>query len=268
MARRTIRDIRAVVTGATGGIGAALAERLAAEGAQLLCTGRQVDRLERLAARLTASGTRVATAAGDLTDPAFRDRLDALVAERLGGLDLLVNNAGVGAWGPFAEADESRMRRIMEVNFFAPVELTRRLLPRLVAGRRPLLVNIGSVLGHRATPYKSEYCASKFALHGWSDALRAELASQGVDLLHACPSTTRTEFFERVLVDGGRSRPEGASSRGAMTPEAVARKIVAAIRQGRHEIVLSPGGKLLVWLDRLCPALADRLIARFAPRDP
>ena len=92
----------------------------------------------------------------------------------------------------------------MEVNFFAPAELIRAALPLLRAGRRPLIVNIGSVLGHVAVPHKSEYCASKFALHGLSDALRAELSREGIDLLLVSPSTTESEFADHVVETDGR----------------------------------------------------------------
>ena len=178
---------------------------------------------------------------------------------RLEGLDLLVNNAGVGAIGYFADASPQRLRQIMEVNFFAPVELTRAALPLLLAGRRPMIVNVSSVLGHRAVPKKSEYCASKFALHGFSDALRAELLREKIDVLLVSPSTTASEFFDHVI--GDKRKPRGRF--GAMTPAKVARRIVWAMRAGRHEIILPFGGRLLVWLDRLCPPLADRLVAWF-----
>ncbi len=183
----------------------------------------------------------------------------------LGGLDILINNAGVGAQGPLATASPERLRRVMEVNFFAPVELIRAAIPLLRAGRQPLIVNISSVLGHRAVPGKSEYCASKFALHGLSDALRAELAGDGIDLLLVSPSTTRSEFFDSVLE--GKSQ-RGLSVAGGMLPQRVARATLRAMRRGRHEIILSAGGKLLVWLDRLVPPLVDRLVARFGSPDP
>lgn len=264
MARRTLNDKRVLVTGATSGIGAALAVALGREGCRLLLTGRRLDRLDALAESLRAQRVVVATVAGDLVDPAVRAALVDSAREQFGGLDALVNNAGLGAFGPFADADEARLRQVMEVNFFAPVELTRVCLPLLLAGDRPILVNLGSVLGLRAVPNKSEYCASKFALHGWSDSLRAELAVRGVDVLHVCPSTTKTEFFDRVLAADDVERPAPQRKpRGVMTPEAVAVRIVRAMRRGDHEIVLSAGGKTLVWLDRLWPWLADRLVARF-----
>ncbi len=122
-----------------------------------------------------------------------------------------------------------------------------------------MVVNVSSVLGHRAVPGKSEYCASKFALHGFSDALRAELVFSQVDVLIVSPSTTESEFFDNVLE---RTDAEQRNRRG-MSAQTVARKTVRAIERGRHEIILSSTGKILVWLDRLFPALADRLVARF-----
>ncbi|MCA9271155.1 MAG: SDR family NAD(P)-dependent oxidoreductase, partial [Planctomycetales bacterium] len=122
------------------------------------------------------------------------------------------------------------------------------------------VVNIGSVLGHFAVAKKSEYCASKFALHGFSDALRLELAPLGVDVLLVSPSTTQSEFFEQVI-----DRPAGdqmpVSSR-PMSAEAVARATVDAIERGRRETILTLGGKAVVWADRLAPSLLSRVLAR------
>lgn len=307
MTRRQIAGLRAVVTGASSGIGLALSRELSRQGARLIVTARREQRLRELVAELASDGHDVIPISGDITDAALRNQLLQTAATRLGGLDLLVNNAGVGALGPFAQADPSRLRRIMEVNFFGPVELTRELLPMLRLGHKPLIVNICSVLGHRAVPNKSEYCASKFALHGFSDALRAELAPWGVDVLLVSPSTTQSEFFDSVIEKVGPKLDAGARLEGTldtasdpgvlsraaepdaaaeslghtagqptaghpdpdprgMSSLAVARQIVRAIRSGRHEVILSPGGKLLVWLDRLCPPLMNRLVARFGAR--
>ncbi len=144
--------------------------------------------------------------AGDIVEAEVRRRLLDTAQAELGGLDLLVNNAGVGAIGPFAEASEARLRRVMEVNFFAPAELIRSAVPLLRAGNRPMIVNISSVLGHRAIPKKSEYCASKFALHGLSDSIRTELTFCGIDVLLVSPGTTATEFFDNVLEKKGTCR--------------------------------------------------------------
>ncbi len=260
MARRSIQGLRVLITGASSGIGQSLARELSAGGARLLLTARRRERLETLCDALRAGGADVEFVAGDITGEATRRELVETLRRRFGELDVLINNAGVGAVGHFSHADPERVRTIMEVNFFAPVELTRLCLPLLRRGRQPMIVNIASVLGHRAVPRKSEYCASKFALHGFSDALRAELVARRIDVLLVCPSTTESEFFDSLLEDKERLPWRKF---GAMSSEAVARRTVRAMRRGKQEIVLSPGGKLLVWLDRLCPGLANRLVARF-----
>lgn len=252
--------MRTIVTGASSGIGRELALELGRGGAKLIVTARRGDRLQSLLSELSDLKAEAHAVVGDIVEPATRDTLLAAAQEHLDGLDALINNAGIGALGPFVEADEERMRRVMEVNFFAPIELTRLAVPTLRGGNRPLVVNVGSVLGHRAVPRKSEYCASKFAMHGFSDAVRAELAADGVDVLLVSPSTTSSEFFENVLDKEGHAQAFGWTT---MSPRTVARKTVRAIQRGRHEIILTPGGKLLVWLDRLCPPLMNRLLARF-----
>ena len=256
--------MRGIVTGASGGIGREIAIELARRGARLALTARRRSRLEQTAEAIQAAvgdgGPAPVLIEGDITDNDLRRRLLAAVQDEFGGLDFLVNNAGVGALGPFLDADEERLRQVMEVNFFAPVELIRAAAPLLGKGRRPMIVNVGSVLGHRGVPNKSEYCAAKFALHGFSDALRAELAGDGVDVLLVSPSTTKTEFFDNVL--NKQTEPAAAQSL-AMSAQAVAVRTVRAMQAGRHEVILSTGGKLLVWLDRLCPPLANRIIAKF-----
>lgn len=258
MARRSISGLRTIVTGASAGIGRALTIELIRQGAKVIAFGRRADRLAALAAELpTPENYRLL--AGDVTKSGDRRAVLETAEREFGGLDCLINNAGSGAIGPFAAADENRLRQVMEVNFFAPAELIRAAIPLLATGRSPIIVNVGSVLGHRAIPGMSEYCASKFAIHGLSDSLRAELEPRGIDLLLVSPSTTASEFFD-VAIGGGKQRLHRF---GSMTAEAVARRTVAAIAAGRHEIILSLGGKALVWFDRLCPPLAHWFITRF-----
>jgi short-subunit dehydrogenase len=260
MARRKIPGSRAVVTGASSGIGQAIARELARQGARLIVTARREERLVELVEELKSNGAEAHYVVGDITDVELRQKLIDTVKNQFGALDILINNAGSGAIGLFAKADAAQMRRIMEVNFFAPVETTRAALPLLRAGNKPIIVNVSSVLGHRAVPKKSEYCASKFALHGFSDALRAELASEKIDVLLVSPSTTESEFFDTAT---GNKADLPWLSLGRMSAAAVARKAVRAIRSGRHEIILTPGGKLLVWFDRLMPPIVNRLVAKF-----
>lgn len=260
MASRDLQDKRVIVTGASSGIGMHLASQLAAAGAAVCINARRENRLAELQSQIVAAGGVCETVSGDIVDPAVRSRILSHVQQKFGGLDILINNAGIGAMGIFAEAQPERLRRIFEVNFFAVAEMIRESIPLLRCGNQPMIVNISSVLGHRGVPLKSEYCASKFALHGFSDAIRAELASDKIDVLLVSPSTTDSEFFDATIEDNTN---KNWKLRGAMPPERVAAKTIRAIRKGRHEIILTIGGRLLVWLDRMVPTLANRILARF-----
>lgn len=262
----------AILTGASSGIGWELARLLVQGGASVVAVARRRERLEELrkslltessAAAADSSRGALTAVEGDITDPQVRQRVIDIASEIGGGrLDLLINNAGIGAIGDFESADEQRLRRVMEVNFFAPVELTRLAIPLLKRGRAPLICNVGSVLGHRAVPDKSEYCASKFALHGWSDALRAELYPSGIQVTLVNPSTTRSEFFDAVIDSAPREKRWGL---GSWPPDRVARATLRAIRRRRAEVILSAGGKLLVYADRLAPAVVNFAVASRRP---
>ena len=257
MGLRAVQGTRVLLTGASSGIGAALARRLAAQGARVLVTARRQPALDALASDYPNS---ISVLAGDLSDSAHRQRLVDWVATEWQGLDLLINNAGVGAMGSFIDATPERMRQLFEVNFFAPAELCRLSYPLLKQGNRPAVVWISSVLGHRAVPFKSEYCASKFAVHGFSDALRAEWSREGIDVTLVSPSTTDSAFFDAALEDTTQRQWKG---RRPMSPDQVALCAIRAWRRGKHEAILPFSGKLLVWLDRIAPTLANRIVARW-----
>lgn len=258
MARRKIESSRLIVTGASSGIGFELARQLLERQCKVVATARRRDQLQTLATFATRPD-QLAIVDGDITCSELRSRLVTTAQDRFGGLDTIINNAGVGALGRFEDSNEQCLRQVMEVNFFAPVELIRTALPLLAKGNRPLIVNISSVLGHRGVPEKSEYCASKFALHGFSDSIRAELAGN-IDVLLVSPSTTQSEFFDHT-VENHSARDW--TPKKAMPPEVVARKTIQAMKSGKHEVILSWGGKGLVWMDRFAPTLADRIVQKF-----
>ncbi len=265
MAKRTIAGSRGIVTGASSGIGRAIAVALAKEGARVLAVARREDRLAELAAAWIAPATQaevggsIQLLAGDICDPAIRSRAVAQAQESFGGLDFLVNAAGISSVNRFAESSPQRLREIMEVNFFAPAELMRVALPALREGLRPIIVNLGSILGHRGIPRHADYCSSKFALQGFSESLRPELARLGIDLLVVSPGTTKTELYSS---DAGRDQLPWRPPAG-VSPEYVAQKTVQAMAAGRRAIIPNPRGRLLVCLSRGCPWLVDRLMARY-----
>lgn len=261
MARRRLAGARVLITGASSGIGRALALELARAGASLLLLARREEALQTVAQEAAALAAAVEYLAGDVAAAEVRAALLERARDRFGGLDILVNNAALGATGRFDQASPMRLRQIMEVNFFAPCELIRAALPMLREGRSPLIVNVSSILGHRGIPGYSEYCASKFALQGFSEALRAELAAHGIDVLVVSPGTTQTQFKEHLLE---KLQEDPWPQQTAVTPRYVARRMVQAMRLGKHEIIPHPRGRLLVWLNRLSPRLADALMERFA----
>jgi short-subunit dehydrogenase len=263
----TPRDIslcRALVTGASSGIGRALSLELARQGARVVAVARRAERLVELAAQAATLPGKIETVTGDVTVPEDRRRSLDRAREAFDGLDVLVNNAGIGSICDFERADPAVLRQVMEINFFAPVELTREALPMLRQSVRPLIVNVSSILGHRGVPHYTDYCASKFAMQGFSEALRAELAAdppnQRIGVLVVSPGPTQSEFWQSLVEkqDGVGSRGEGAIS-----VEKVARRIVRAMRKDKHEIIPSGRGRLLVWLNRLSPRLADAMVTRF-----
>ncbi|NOY30613.1 MAG: SDR family NAD(P)-dependent oxidoreductase [Planctomycetes bacterium] len=261
MGRRSITDRRILITGASSGIGRALARELAPHGPHLLLAARSQGPLEELADELLKLGAASARAfVVDVTDPQSRGALVGQIGDLWGSLDLLVNNAGISAHGRFTNSTEQTLRQIMEVNFFAAAELTRLTLPFLRRGQDPMVVNVGSILGHRGIPHNSEYCASKFALRGWSEAIRPELDRDDIALLLVSPGTTETKFFEHLISQEGQL-PWGKTS--GISPEEVARQIVRGIEHDRREIFPNWRGRLFVILNRICPWLVDRLMQRY-----
>ncbi len=258
--KRDLRGSRTIVTGASSGIGRAVASELARCGARVLAVARREQRLRELVEQSAALGRSIETVAGDITDPETRQRVLDAAQAKFGGLDVLVNNAGVGALGPFSDASVERVRRVMEINFFALVEMTRLALPLLKQGVRPMVVNVSSILGHRGVPNRSEYSASKFAVQGFSEAIRAEFVRFGIDVLVVSPGPTETEFFDRELertIDARWPKHTPASV------AEVARQTVRAICLGRHEIIPYRWGRVLCWLNRLSPRLMDRVMTRY-----
>lgn len=257
--RRRIAGSRVLITGASQGIGRELAEQAANMGGRVLAVARSVDLLDELVQKVRAQGGFIESVLGDVTEPTDRRRMVEASVRYFGGLDVLINNAGIGATGHFADASPDRLRRIMEVNFFGLAETTRAFLPLLKQGNRPAIVNISSIAGKRGIPARSDYSASKFAVQGFSEALRAEVDKDGIDVLLVCPGLTQTNFSQNMLEQKALIQMDHL--RG-MTAEQVARQTLRAIERGSHETCLSFKGKLLVLVSRFFPWIADRVSRR------
>jgi short-subunit dehydrogenase len=260
---RPLKNMRIILTGASSGIGWHLALELLRAGASVLATARREERLQELirtAQTNIGSAVQLEILPGDITSPLVRQQLIERAVQTWHGLDVVINNAGAGAVGQFSEATPERLREVMEVDFFAPVELTRLALPWLKQGQKPAIMLIGSVLGHRAVPGKSEYCAAKFALRGWGEALRCELQPQHIDVIMLSPSTTQSEFFDRLIDTPANVRNK---SLGSMSPAKVARAARLALQRNSRDVVLSVGGRSLVWAGRFFPRIVDRILSNY-----
>jgi short-subunit dehydrogenase len=257
--RRELAGKRCLLTGATGGIGRALAFALAQAGVRLMLTGRRQEVLAELAQQLQAQGSQADFCPADLTQPAQRQHLVEQAIRSLGGLDLLINNAGIGSWGHFDTSTPEILRTIMEVNFFAPVELTRLAMPHLMQGEQPAVVNITSMCGRRGMPAWSEYSASKYALVGMSEAWRGEFVRFQVDVITIVPGLTHSGLDQHLLRKEGRAQIR--YERG-MQPEYLAQQILRAIEQNRREVVIGREARQLLFFQRWFPRLTDWLIGR------
>lgn len=257
--KRDLNGRRILITGASSGIGRALAEQLACAGGRLVLAARSADKLEALADSLTERHAEVLAVPGDVTVEADRRRFVGAAVEHFGGLDILINNAGVASWAHFADCTEAILRQIMEVNFFAPAELIRSAIPILSQGQQPAVVNVASMCGRRGMPAWPEYSASKFALTGLTEALRGELARFDIDILLILPGLTRTELPRHLLRQTGRMKID--FDRG-MAPEQVAAGIVRSLRRNTAETVLGREAKWILRINRFLPRLVDWLCAR------
>ncbi len=253
---RNLQDRRILITGASSGIGKAMAHQLAPLGAKLVLAARSEDKL-RAVANALPGGALVVVA--DITRESDRQNVLGRAVEHFGGLDVLINNAGIASWDHFANSTEEILRQIMEVNFFAPAELIRKAIPILTNGVEPAIVNVASMCGRRAMPAWSEYSASKYALCGLTEALRGELARFDIDILLMVPGLTTSEFSQHFLRSEGKAKIEYDKG---MPPEAVAARIIRSLQQNKTESWIGSDTNWMLRVNRWFPRLVDWLIAR------
>ena len=249
---RGLAGLRAVITGGSSGIGAATARAFAAHGSRVAIAGRNVAALERVAAAANA-----VCLPGDLCEPGCARRTVDAAAATLGGLDVLVSNAGIGWAGPFASMTETDIDSLLDVNLRAAAQLACAAIPHLQRGRGRL-VFVGSVAGLVGVPGEAWYSATKAGLGCLADALRAELLPAGVGVTLVSPGVVDTAYFERRNTPYQRRHPK------LMSAEAAADAIVDAVRRGRDDVVVPPWLLLPARVKANFPRLYRLLAARLA----
>ena len=251
-----LSECRAVLTGASGGIGLQLAEQLCAAGAHVLAISRHQG---ALAALLQRYPQQLHWQAADLRTGQGRHAVVA-AAQELGGVNLLLNAAGVNRFALLEQIDESGLDDLLSLNINATLQLTRVMLPLLREQPHALVVNVGSIYGSIGYPGYSAYCASKFALRGFSEALRRELADTSVDVLYVAPRATRTSMNSAAATALNLALKVGMDE-----PADVARSVLSAVQKNLSELYLGWPEKLFVRLNGMLPGVIDRALRKQLP---
>ena len=251
-----------LLTGACGGIGRAVAHELARRGAYLVLAGRKSIVLDALAAELRAVGaTQVFPLCIDLAAPGAASDLARQAFAVAGRLDGMIHCAGIQSFSAFVSESEQAADAVFTLNTLVPMRLTRAVLPHLLHQRSGRIVLVGSIFGSIGFPFFVSYSASKFALRGFAEALRRELAGTGVGIAYVAPRFTRTAFNRSAVV-----RMAEAMRMNQDEPEAVAARIIAAFEHGGGNQYLGWPEKLFVRINSLLPQLVDRPLMRQVDR--
>ena len=255
-----LKSQRILITGAGGGIGAALCTELTAEKARLCLVDRHQESVDPVMHQLQGGAESHMAMACDVTRADHRQAVLREVEKAWGGVDILINLAGVMDFAPFHEEDPAMIQRILQVNVEAPMQLARAVLPLMVERGHGRIVNMGSMFGSIAFPCFAAYSASKFALRGFSQALRRELANTGVGVTYISPRAVRTSFNPPVvhhMADQGLMRMD--------EPAWVAGRVVDAIKGDKHEVYLGFPESLFARINAVLPALVDKSLVKQVP---
>jgi 3-oxoacyl-[acyl-carrier protein] reductase len=256
---RIIRGRKALVTGAASGIGRAIALDLAREGADLFLVDIKREELDVVASEARSHGVAAFTSVRDLSQPADVSAAVQDVLAAWGGLNILINNAGVAYYGKTHEMTDAQWHRVMAVNLLAPIQLVRELFPALLAADEAHILNVCSMFG--ITPWRktAAYQTSKFGLVGFSQALHAEYHREHFGVTALCPGFVDTPLLERAAPEG-EERKRSAPPFISTTPEKVSAKAIDAIRRNRGLVVVTPHAHLYWRLTRLSPGLVGWLL--------
>ena len=257
-----------VVTGASSGIGEALAREFAARGANVVLGARSADKLERITAEIRATGAQAVCRAVDVVKPEECERLIGAAVEHFGGIDVLVCNAGISMRALFDDVDLAVLHRLMDVNFWGTVNCCKYALPYLQQSRGSV-VGVSSVAGLHGLPGRTGYSASKYAMTGFLETLRIENLRKGVHVMIACPGFTASNVrFSALTADGSQQGATPRNEEKMMTPQQVARIVARGILHRRRLCLMEAEGRATHFVKKFAPALLDRLFYMVMAREP
>lgn len=255
------------ITGASSGIGAACACKYAAEGARLVLTSSSAERLEPVAQKCRSLGaSEVVVLPYELGNPEGIEELTANAWSAVGGIDIVMLNAGISQRTNVEDTSMEMVRRIMEVNYFAPVAIAKAILPRMVERGGGKIAVTTSIAGRFGFPLRCGYSSSKFALYGFFETLQAEYYNAGIRVTIVCPGRVQTNISLYALDKGGK--PHGVldpGQKGGMSAERAAQIILRAIAKGRREVLVGRKELLMVHIKRFLPGVCARLARKIKP---
>lgn len=247
-----LNNKRVLLTGAAGGIGNNLALSLARKGARLALVGRDEKKLQALADDIISKGGQAICVTADLTQSGIAQRVIAETNQKIGGIDVLINNAGVLDFIQLEDQSPERVEQMIQTNVTALIHLTQAVLPQFKAAQRGQLVMVGSILGSLGLPYYATYCASKFAVHGFSQALRRELIDTGIGVTYVAPRGVLTPMNDANTI------AMFAKTGGNMDdPGKVAAIILKAIVQDKQEVFIGQPESFFAWLNGIAPRIVN-----------
>jgi short-subunit dehydrogenase len=254
-----------VVTGGTDGIGKALVDLLLRAGAKVATCGRNHDKLYSLQSAYPSFPLH--TMVADVSSENDCRRFMETTLKVYGGVDILINNAGISMRALLKDADMEVLRKVMDINFFGSVYCTKYALSSLIE-RKGIVVGVSSIAGYRGLPGRSAYSASKYALQGWLEAVKTELLDDGVHVMWVCPGFTTSNIRHAALNKDGASHGETPMDESKMmSAEECAERILAGIRKKKRTLVMTFTGKRTVFLNKFFPGLADKLVHKFFFKD-
>ncbi len=258
----------AIITGASSGIGKALAYELAKQGLHIVVVARRYDLISRIAEDLKSTYNIKALAIkADISVQAECENFINITIENFGKIDILINNAGISQRAMFADLDIEVIKKVMDINYWGAVYTTKYALPFLLKSKG-IIVAISSISGFSPLPARTGYCSSKYALHGFMESLRIEHLKTGLHIMVVAPEYVASEIREHALLADGQE--QGVSPREEkrmLTAEYVAKRIAKGIRKRRRTMVIGKTGTFIVGLSRVLPKLADRLIYYFIKKE-
>jgi len=263
-----MKDKVVIITGASSGIGKALAYEMASRGAFVVLAARSLDVIKEIENDLVSRGNHTFAVKTDVSrEEECRDLVNATVA-KFGRIDALINNAGISMRAIFSETDVSVIRRLMDINFWGTVYCTKFALPHLIKSGGSV-VGVSSIAGFKGLPGRTGYSASKFAMQGFLETLRIENLKTGLHVMIACPGFTASNIRKTALAADGSQQGESPRDEGGMmSAEEVARRIADGIVSRKKVLIMTMQGKMTVLLNKFFPTFMDKMVYNHMAKEP